>query len=65
MISIYPEYESIESRLARNDWQSRILGYRYTIRYDGKTKTEVENCLSYEAALEDAQNQIDALVGSL
>jgi hypothetical protein len=68
---IIPEMESTESRLARGDWRSRILGYRYTARYRGRIcfsvgyESEVEILPTLEDAMTDFENRIDAILDSL
>lgn len=63
---ILPEMESTESRLARGDWRSRILGYRYTARYRGRISFLVDEPLpTVEDAISDFENRIDAILESL
>ncbi|MHC5613990.1 MAG: hypothetical protein ACYTXA_24095 [Nostoc sp.] len=63
---ILPEMESTESRLARGDWRSLILGYRYTARYRGRISFCVDEPLpSVEDAITDFENRIDAILDSL
>ena len=63
---ILPEMESTESRLARGDWRSRILGYRYTARYRGRISFLVDQPLpTVEDAISDFENRIDAILDSL
>lgn len=68
---ITPEVESTESRLARRDWRSRIVGYRYTARYRGRISfcvgydSEVEVLPTIDDAITDFQNRIDAILDSL
>ncbi|MHC5713800.1 MAG: hypothetical protein ACYTX0_17050 [Nostoc sp.] len=64
---ILPEMESTESRLARGDWRSRIVGYRYTARYRGRIcfLVDDEPLPSVEDAITDFENRIDAILDSL
>lgn len=63
---ILKEMESTESRLARGDWRSRILGYRYTARYRGRICFVVDNPLpTIEDAITDFENRIDAILDSV
>ena len=63
---ILPEMESTEARLARGDWRSRIMGYRYTARYRGRISFLVDEPLpSVEDAITDFENRIDAILDSV
>ncbi|MEH2210833.1 hypothetical protein [Nostoc sp.] len=68
---ILPEMESTESRLARGDWRSRIVGYRYTAHYRGRISfrvgydSEVGVLPTVDDAITDFQNRIDAITDSL
>lgn len=68
-ITIYPIYESQESRIARGDWQSKVIGQKVFARVDrsnqilkdvGKIWLECEilDC-NKEQALEQAETIID------
>ena len=66
MALIIPEMESTESRLARGDWRSRIVGYRYSARYRGRIFFLVNEPMpSVEDAITDFQNRVDAILDSL
>ena len=66
-IRVFPMLAPTEERVARGDWQSKILGYRYTIRDQGKVGfcCEAEGFPTEEMALLDAENRIDAQIDSL
>lgn len=67
-IRVYPVIEPTEKRVARGDWQSKILGYRYTIRRAKRAtglSCEAEGFATEEMALQDAENRIDAQIDSL
>lgn len=70
-VSIHTVYESDESRLARGDCRSRILGYKYTVRRDGKPCFRVgdkdDEALppTIEDVIADAQHRVDTILESL
>lgn len=69
-VSIHTVCESDESRLARGDWHSRILGYKYTVRRDGKLCFRVgdkdDEALppTIEDAIADFQHRVDTILES-
>ncbi|MBH8578071.1 hypothetical protein I8752_35035 [Nostocaceae cyanobacterium CENA369] len=69
--SIHAVCESDKSRLARGDWRSRILGYKYTVRRNGKVCLRVgyedEETLppTYDDAIADFQHRVDTILESL
>ncbi|MEH2342551.1 MAG: hypothetical protein V7K22_13000 [Nostoc sp.] len=69
-VSVTTVYESTESRLARGDWQSRVLGYKYTVRRNGKLLFSLdENARplppTHEEAIDDFQHRVDTILESL
>lgn len=69
--TINPVYESPESRFARGDYKSKIIGYRYRVHRRGSFcfevgyKNENDIFLMAHHAIEDFQNRIDAIFDSL
>ena len=63
---ILPEFESPEERIARGDWQSRLLGYRLNIRYRGRLLGDERTGFStIEEARTWGENEVDAILDSL
>lgn len=64
--NILPEMESTESRLARQDWRSKIVGYRYTARYRGRISFCVDSPMpTVEDAITDFENRVDTILDSV
>ncbi|MEH2174795.1 hypothetical protein [Nostoc sp.] len=68
-VSVTTVYESTESRLARGDWQSRVLGYKYTVRRNGKLFFSLDENAplppTHEEAIDDFQHRVDTILESL
>lgn len=66
IIKVSPVFESTESRLARKDWQSKVLSYSYIVRpAKGGKSFEGEGFETEEQAEDEAIERILAILDSL